>query len=677
MARSEILTHMNNNNNSTTTKNTRKRQRDNFLLSPQNNTTNMNDTNNNLIINHTNNNNEQDDDDILYQDKIINEMLNKQTNYLNNNLTIDKIDNNNNNNNTNNTNNDYNALKQPIQRFYNYDNNHNDTKQISIGTTNVKKQRTISLPQLPLSKLDLFNLNLNNNDSNYIDNIPIRTQNDNELLNLTGSSTKTLQSNKSVPLRIIQQQHEHEEEEPHSHHLHTNFLLNRKFKKRSKSSSINNTNTMDYFKTDENGHYIYQDNDTFGEQNKFIAKELLGQGTFGKVLKCFDQIDQRFVAVKIIRSVDRYREAAKTELRVLNTIAQNDITGTFQCLLLLDYFDYKNHICLITNLHGKSIYDFMCSNGIGRFPGSHIQAIARQLIRSICFLHDLNIIHTDIKPENILLCDDQNFIQYQLPEKIVKKLSPRRRNASNNGIRKILQNPEIKIIDFGSAIFYDEYHPPIISTRHYRAPEIVLGLSWSYPCDIWSIACVLVELATGESLYPIHNNFEHMVMMQKINQLEIPEKLIDTMFYKYDNNIGNLPQDLNSTVIKHFNKNTKKLIWPEIDNFTGKTITDKNVIKRIENNVTSLDQLIGKFIRNDLNDPNFIINSKISPEQNWLQLQSLTKQSKETFLFWYYFLDLLNKMFEFDPTKRITAKQALDHEWFNLGILDEGITSFY
>lgn len=660
MVRSEILHHMNNNNN----KNTRKRQRDNFLL-PQNNNMNMD-----MDINNTNNNNnnnviidDDDEDDILYQDKIINEMLNKQTNYLNNNLTINKIQN-------DNSDDDDDVVfikEQPIQRYYNYD----DSKQILPSST-TKKQRTISLPQLPLSKLDLFNLNQNNN--NYIDNniqVPPRTQNDSELLNLNGSSTKTLQSNKLVPLRIIPSNPIIVPEQHHS-----NFLLNRKFKKKSKSSTIAD-NSQHFFKTDEHGHYVYQENDIFGEQNKFVVKELLGQGTFGKVLKCFDQIDQKFVAVKIIKSIDKYREAARTELRILNTISQNDITGSFQCLLLLDYFDYKNHICLITNLHGKSIYDFMCSNGIGRFPGSQIQAIARQLIRSICFLHDLNIIHTDIKPENILLCDDQNFIQYQLPDSVVSKLSPRRRKASQNGIRKILKTPEIKIIDFGSAIFYDEYHPPIISTRHYRAPEIVLGLSWSYPCDIWSIACVLVELATGESLYPIHNDFEHLIMMQKINQLQIPQKLIDTMFYKYDNNIGNLPQDLNSNVIKHFNRKSKKISWPEIDNFTGKIITDEKIIKRIENNVTSLDQLIGKFLRNDLNDSNFIINSKISAEQNWIHLQSKTSQSKETFLFWYHFLDLLNKMFEFDPTKRITAKQALDHEWFNLGILDEGITSFY
>ena len=59
----------------------------------------------------------------------------------------------------------------------------------------------------------------------------------------------------------------------------------------------------------------------------------------------------------------------------------------------------------------------------------------------------------------------------------------------------------IKVIDFGSATFDEQYHSTIVSTRHYRAPEVILGLGWTYPCDIWSCGCILVELATGDALY--------------------------------------------------------------------------------------------------------------------------------------------------------------------------------
>ena len=59
----------------------------------------------------------------------------------------------------------------------------------------------------------------------------------------------------------------------------------------------------------------------------------------------------------------------------------------------------------------------------------------------------------------------------------------------------------IKVIDFGSATFDEQYHSTIVSTRHYRAPEVILGLGWTYPCDIWSCGCILVELATGDALF--------------------------------------------------------------------------------------------------------------------------------------------------------------------------------
>ena len=53
------------------------------------------------------------------------------------------------------------------------------------------------------------------------------------------------------------------------------------------------------------------------------------------------------------------------------------------------------------------------------------------------------------------------------------------------------------MIDFGSATFQDQYHSTIVSTRHYRAPEVILGLGWSFEADIWSVGCILVELVTG------------------------------------------------------------------------------------------------------------------------------------------------------------------------------------
>ena len=57
-----------------------------------------------------------------------------------------------------------------------------------------------------------------------------------------------------------------------------------------------------------------------------------------------------------------------------------------------------------------------------------------------------------------------------------------------------MRDTRVKLIDFGSATFEWEHHSSVVSTRHYRAPEVILELGWSHPCDVWSIGCIIFEL---------------------------------------------------------------------------------------------------------------------------------------------------------------------------------------
>jgi dual-specificity kinase len=98
--------------------------------------------------------------------------------------------------------------------------------------------------------------------------------------------------------------------------------------------------------------------------------------------------------------------------------------------------------------------------------------------------------------------------------------------------RKVLLTPEIRLIDFGSATFDDEYHSSVVSTRHYRAPEIILNLGWSFPCDIWSIGCILVEFYTGDALFQTHDNLEHLAMMEAVCGSKIDRPLVQTVLAK-------------------------------------------------------------------------------------------------------------------------------------------------
>ncbi|KAG0204773.1 dual specificity protein kinase kns1 [Mortierella sp. GBA30] len=152
---------------------------------------------------------------------------------------------------------------------------------------------------------------------------------------------------------------------------------------------------------DKEGHYIVVPNEDLTPRYKIIR--LLGQGTFGKVVECFDRDTGRHCAIKIIRAVQKYRDASKIETRVLNTLKRHDPHNSYKCLHLNEYFDYRNHVCMVFDLLGQSIYDWLKDNAFCPFPANHVQQFARQLLTSVAFLHRMRLIHTDLKPENILL----------------------------------------------------------------------------------------------------------------------------------------------------------------------------------------------------------------------------------------------------------------------------------
>ena len=100
-----------------------------------------------------------------------------------------------------------------------------------------------------------------------------------------------------------------------------------------------------------------------------------------------------------------------------------------------------------------------------------------------CSVPKLMVLSRDLKPENILLVhNDYQFVH--VPGKVSLSIHVpsgsdlmqylMHRNVQPRA-KKILESTEIRLIDFGSATFEEEYHSSVVSTRHYRAPEIILG----------------------------------------------------------------------------------------------------------------------------------------------------------------------------------------------------------
>jgi len=322
--------------------------------------------------------------------------------------------------------------------------------------------------------------------------------------------------------------------------------------------------------------------------NIFILDEIqgtLGEGTFGRCLKCYDRKREKVIALKVIKNVDKYREAAKLEIKVLDKIAQKDPNDESLCIKLQSWFEYHGHICLAFERLGKSVFDFMKENNYQKYPMHQVMHISHQLISAVKFLHGIRLAHTDLKPENMLFVDSGYDVYWN--ENLHQEL-------------RILRNSEIKLIDFGSATFDWEHHSTIVSTRHYRAPEVVLELGWSFPCDIWSIGCIMFELYAGNTLFQTHDNREHLAMMEST--------------------FGKIPEDMveKTKKMKYFRKG--KLDWDE----------------------TSPD---GLYVRDNC-----------KPLIEYALLKGETDQR---------FIDLLEKLLEYDPGKRYTAREALRHPYFN------------
>lgn len=83
----------------------------------------------------------------------------------------------------------------------------------------------------------------------------------------------------------------------------------------------------------------------------------------------------------------------------------------------------------------------------------------------------------------------------------------------------LLERIRVKIADLGNACWVDKHFTNDIQTRQYRAPEVVLGMNYDTSCDIWSAACMIFELATGDFLFAPHSgkrynkNEDHVAQM--------------------------------------------------------------------------------------------------------------------------------------------------------------------
>eukprot|EP01134_Creolimax_fragrantissima_P002420 CFRG2420T1 len=401
--------------------------------------------------------------------------------------------------------------------------------------------------------------------------------------------------------------------------------------KRGKTSKRQRKQSCD----DEQGRLIVKiGSHLYGSRYEILRE--LGEGTFGKVLECYDNDLMKKVAVKVIKNVPKYRDAAKIEIDILEALTRYDKKRDSGVIHMLSSFDYRNHICMVFDVLGENVYEFIKDNGYRGMPFHQVQAMSQQLLMAVKFIHSIRLTHTDLKPENILFVNSHDYSELKLPASRIsedKDTKPRsgkldddikdesRRESEEDTSEgedrseniekgcesvKVLHDPSIRLIDFGSATWEDQHHTAIVATRHYRPPEVILELGWAYPCDIWSVGCIMFELYTGDALFQTHDSLEHLAMMEVILDRKIPTDMVKGT--KKD---------------KLLDSSRTRIAWPE-------KAADEKAVTYVKENCHPLQEMMH---------------------------EKTEKHSQ--------FLDLIQKMLEYRPEDRITASEALKHQYFD------------
>lgn len=191
----------------------------------------------------------------------------------------------------------------------------------------------------------------------------------------------------------------------------------------------------------------------------------LGKGAFGNVYLCKDHKREKQVALKVIRNERRFHKQAKIEVDIYEMLLTS---GKYSdnIIRIWKAFFFRNDIFLVFEAFGVNLYQYYKEHEIN---AEDLKSFSRQIASGLAALHELKIIHMDLKPENIMIKDKQ-----------------------------------LKIIDLGSSVVMKEtpYYNDYIQSRYYRSPEVIFKMPITTKIDVWSYGCIIYELLTRKPLFP-------------------------------------------------------------------------------------------------------------------------------------------------------------------------------
>ncbi|KAL9100725.1 MAG: hypothetical protein Q9163_003932 [Psora crenata] len=208
---------------------------------------------------------------------------------------------------------------------------------------------------------------------------------------------------------------------------------------------------------------------------RYHIQSNLGKGMFSGVVRATDQKTRRLVAIKLIRNNETMKKAGLKEIEILHKLGNADPEDRKHMIRLDRSFEHKGHLCMVFENLSINLREVL--KKFGRDVGINLKAVrayAQQMFSGLSLLRKCNILHADLKPDNVLVNESRNVL---------------------------------KICDLGSASDASENEiTQYLVSRFYRAPEIILGVPYDFAIDMWSTGCTLFELYTGKILFTGRSN---------------------------------------------------------------------------------------------------------------------------------------------------------------------------